>query len=34
MENYLEYLNYSPTVFFKCINDSNFTVEFLTQKIR
>jgi len=34
MENYLEYLNESPTVFFKCRNESGWPIEFVTENIK
>ena len=33
MNDYLKYLNESPTVFFKCINDNDWNVEFVTQNV-
>ena len=34
MENYLEYLNESPTVFFKCRNEPGWPIEFVTENIK
>jgi len=33
MNNYLEYLNESPTIFFQCRNDDGWPVEFVTENI-
>ncbi len=32
-DNYLQYLNESPTIFFQCRNESGWPVEFVTKNI-
>lgn len=34
MENYLEYLNESPTIFFKCSSKSAWAIEFVTKNVK
>jgi len=34
MKDYLEYLNESPTVFFKCRNEEGWPIEFVTENIK